>query len=374
MAEKFLLVGTKAALPATRDANKLYWVSDTRELYKGMDLYTEAVRVVADLPSTPATGVLYILPTGEVKSWTGTAWSQVAKPYVTDGTLSATNTSDEVPTAKVVYDSIVEAITEATAGGEVVNNIASTKAGLITVTSGVDDEGNPATYDVAVKGAVVNPTYDADTRTITLPYADGTESLVITLGKDIFIDHTADNKYNPDTQCIELFLNDGNGGEPTKISIPAASLVDVYTGGTTSTAVVSVATDTNVITADVRVSAKAGNRLTVNTTEGEEGLMVDVSDLAKAADLQTTNDNVTALDERVTNAEAAIEKLNADATTEGSVDYKIAQAQTNIKTTTDALAGRLDTLEADENTSGSVANAVKTANAYTDDALTWGTF
>ena len=29
MAEKFLLVGTKAALPATRDANKLYWVSAT---------------------------------------------------------------------------------------------------------------------------------------------------------------------------------------------------------------------------------------------------------------------------------------------------------------------------------------------------------
>ena len=35
MAEKFLLVGQKANLPAVRDANKLYWVSDTRELYKG---------------------------------------------------------------------------------------------------------------------------------------------------------------------------------------------------------------------------------------------------------------------------------------------------------------------------------------------------
>ena len=32
--EKFLLTGVKADLPAVRDANKLYWCSDTRELYK----------------------------------------------------------------------------------------------------------------------------------------------------------------------------------------------------------------------------------------------------------------------------------------------------------------------------------------------------
>ena len=69
--EKFLLTGVKADLPAVRDANKLYWCSDTRELYKGMDLYTEAVRVVSALPATMAQGVLYILPSGEVKVFDG---------------------------------------------------------------------------------------------------------------------------------------------------------------------------------------------------------------------------------------------------------------------------------------------------------------
>ena len=374
MADKFLLVGTTATLPATRDPNKLYWVSDTRELYKGMDLYTEAVRVVATLPTTPATGVLYILPSGEVQSWNGTSWYVVAKPYVTSGTLSASSTENEVPTAKVVYESIVEALNEATAGGDVVNNIVSTQAGIITVTSGVNEDGDPATYDVPIAGVVVNPTYDAATRTITLPYADGTSSLVISLGKDIFIDSTANNQYNPTTGCIELYLNDGDGtSTPTMISIPASSLIDVYTGNTTNTVTVNVDSD-NKISADVVISSKDGNLLTVVTDAGNEGLMVDASGLATKTAFDDAVADITDLQTRMTAAETAVTTLNGDDTVVGSVDYKIAQAQSSITTTTDDLSDRLDVIEGDENTAGSIKNAVATANAYTDDALTWGTF
>lgn len=257
MVDKFLLVGLKADLPAVRDANKLYWCSDTRELYKGMDLYTEAVRIVSAVPATPAQGVLYVLPTGEAKVFNGTDTVTVAKPYVDSsaGVLTAANTDDQVATAKAVYDSIVDAVSQATdsivKGGALVNNIISTKAGTITVTKGeytqvaadavysastnyftkVNDAYVVATdvdasnfaakvaaglyvssdeTDVAVKGVIVNPTYDNTTRTITLPYADGTDSLVISLGKDIFVDPNADNKYNEATGNIELFLNDSS--------------------------------------------------------------------------------------------------------------------------------------------------------------------
>ena len=258
MVDKFLLVGLKADLPAVRDANKLYWCSDTRELYKGMDLYTEAVRIVSAVPATPAQGVLYVLPTGEAKVFNGTDTVTVAKPYVDSsaGVLTAANTDDQVATAKAVYDSIVDAVSSATEdivkGGALVNNIISTKAGTVTVTKGEYlqlDAGN-ATFtagtnyfvksgdayvvdttvdssnfaakvasglyvsadetDIVLKGVVVNPTYDNTTRTITLPYADGTDSLVISLGKDIFVDPDADNKYNATTGNIELFLNDGS--------------------------------------------------------------------------------------------------------------------------------------------------------------------
>ena len=255
MIEKFLLVGLKVDLPEVRDANKLYWCSDTRELYKGNDLYTEAVRIVDALPDAMAQGVLYVLPSGEVKVFNGTDVVTVAKPYVdsTSGVLTADNTDDQVATAKMVYESIAQAVGAVAEGGELVNNIFSTKAGTVTVTKGayvkldenatfsagtnyfkkVDDQYvldeeactesrfpfclldhdvyiSSDEVDVAIKGVVVDPTYDASTRTITLPYADGTESLVINLGKDIFIDPTADNKYNTETGNIEVYLNDGS--------------------------------------------------------------------------------------------------------------------------------------------------------------------
>ena len=258
MIEKFLLVGLKADLPEVRDPNKLYWCSDTRELYKGNDLYTEAVRIVDALPATMAQGVLYVLPTGETKIFNGTETVTVAEPYVTseekDGVfnvLTSDSTNDQVPTAKMVYESIAQAVGAVAEGGELVNNIFSTKAGTVTVTKGAyvqltaeavfskgtnyftkeNDQYLIATdvtadnfadkvaaglyissdeVDVAVKGVVVNPTYEASTRTITLPYADGTESLVINLGRDIFIDPEAANQYNAETGNIELYLNDGN--------------------------------------------------------------------------------------------------------------------------------------------------------------------
>ena len=351
--EKFLLTGVKTDLPAVRDANKLYWCSDTRELYKGMDLYTEAVRVVSALPATMAQGVLYILPSGEVKMYDGSTTITVAKPYVTsaDGLLTAANTDDQVATAKAVYDSITYAVGEVVKNGGIVNNVISTKAGTITVTKGeynkldsatavysasttyfvksgdayvvetVADASDFATKvasanglyvsadetDVAIKGVVVNPTYDASTRTITLPFADGTQSLEINLGKDIFLDPSAQNKYNPATGNIELYLNDGNGGSATMISIPASDLVDIYTGGTHADGSTTVTIDSNnEITATVNVSADADNRL----SKKADGLYVDAPSKAQFASLSSDVDAL----EASLNGEVIVLKDNGAAT------------------------------------------------------------
>ena len=356
--EKFLLTGLKADLPPQRDANKLYWCSDTRELYKGMDLYTEAVRVVSALPAEMAQGVLYILPSGEVKVFDGNQTITVAKPYVTSDngtkTLSATNTDDEVATAKMVYDSIAKAVGDVVKGGEVVNNIISTKAGTITVCKGeyvqleasatFDQNTNyfvkngdsyavakvdASTFatmvgtglyvsadetDVPVSGVVTNPTYDATARKITLPYYDAEQAKVtnleINLGKDIFVDPTAQNGYNATTKNIELYLNNGDGtNAPTKIEIPASGLIDIYTGATHAdgSATVDVSTTDNTITATVNVSAAQGNTLSKNA----DGLFVDSPTKAQhdavAASLQ-------ALDAQVNGATIKL-KENGAATT-----------------------------------------------------------
>ena len=72
MVDKFLLVGLKADLPENRDENNLYFCSDTKELYKGNDLYTESTRFVDTVPQTRSQGTLYVLPTGEIKVFNGT--------------------------------------------------------------------------------------------------------------------------------------------------------------------------------------------------------------------------------------------------------------------------------------------------------------
>ena len=424
--EKFLLTGVKADLPAVRDPNKLYWCSDTRELYKGMDLYTEAVRVVSALPATMAQGVLYILPSGEVKMYDGSTTITVAKPYFTsaDGLLTAANTDDQVATAKAVYDSITYAVGEVVKNGGIVNNVISTKAGTITVTKGdynkldsatavysasttyfvksgdayvvetVADASDFATKvasanglyvsadetDVAIKGVVVNPTYDASTRTITLPFADGTKSLEINLGKDIFLDPSAQNKYNPATGNIELYLNDGNGGSPTMISIPASDLVDIYTGGTHTDGSTTVTIDSNnEITASVNVSADADNRL----SKKADGLYVDAPSKAQFASLSSDVDAL----EASLNGEVIVLKDNGAATgasytfsaadtftADGApVTYASAQdlanaiatgSEQHIEVATAGVEDRVDTLET--KMAKAEADIVANANAIAD--------
>ena len=71
----FVYTGLKANLPEVRE-NAFYLCTDTREIYFGADLFTEAVRTyTGEKPATPATGVLYVntdTKVGEI--WTGSAW------------------------------------------------------------------------------------------------------------------------------------------------------------------------------------------------------------------------------------------------------------------------------------------------------------
>ena len=74
----FVYTGLKANLPEVRE-NAFYLCTDTREIYFGADLFTEAVRTyTGEKPATPAAGVLYVntdTKVGEI--WTGSAWVQL---------------------------------------------------------------------------------------------------------------------------------------------------------------------------------------------------------------------------------------------------------------------------------------------------------
>ncbi len=185
-------------------------------------------------------------------------------------------------TVKAKIEAIVESITNLTNGKADADAVvtalkASSASGKVTFTK------NGTDTDVAVKGVVVDPTYVADTRTLTLPVtkADGTtENVVMALGKDLVVKSGSldDKKEN----IVLVLTND------EEIKIPVKSLVDIYTGGTTSSVVVSVSAE-NVITAQVRKSAKEGNALEIVETEGQEGLYVAPSTVDSA--LSDTSEN-----------------------------------------------------------------------------------
>ena len=108
--------GNKANLPAKRNATSFYLCEDTRELYFGANLYTEAVRFyTTDKPVAPAQGVLYIdTVTGAGDVWNGTSWSNVIKGYATTIAEGADNTT--VPTTKATKDYIDQKVSDVVAG------------------------------------------------------------------------------------------------------------------------------------------------------------------------------------------------------------------------------------------------------------------
>ena len=100
--------GKKVNLPAVRE-QAFYLTTDTHEVYFGQNLYTEPVRFVPERETTPAQGVLYILPSGLGEVYDGSAWKTVIKPTVT--TIEAGVTDEQVATAKAVKDYVDNLVT-----------------------------------------------------------------------------------------------------------------------------------------------------------------------------------------------------------------------------------------------------------------------
>ena len=206
---------------------------------------------------------------------------------------------------------------------------AGTTGGKLKVTNAATD-GVMTTSEIVIgAGSVMNPAYDADSRKITLPVmqADGTtQDLEIALGKDMVV---TSGTYNEETHEIELTLTDG-----TIVKIPAAELVDVYTGIATATVIVTVSSD-NKISAAVKISTVEGNLLKTD----ENGLYVSEADF-------------TATKQLISDAESAA-KAHAD--------QKVAA---EVTARDEAIATAKG--EANEYTDTAKESAIASANTYTD--------
>ena len=160
---------------------------------------------------------------------------------------------------------------------------AGTTVDKVKITVADSETGALTSSEILVgAGNVKNPTYDAETRKITLPtlQVDGTTTdLVINLGKDMVVTSGA---YNTTTHDIELTLIDGS-----VIKIAAGDLIDVYIGSDNQTALVTVSDD-NKISVAVKVSTDTKNLVKVDSTNG--GLIVKEEDFTDTKKLISDGD------------------------------------------------------------------------------------
>ena len=260
MAEVKFAYGTKARYDnlSPKDLDTLYFTTDTLQLFKGTTEYTKSTKMVSALPASgQVQGIIYFRMTDyTMHIWNGVEFVQLNKKTITQ--ISADATNDDIPTTKAVADYVqakIEAVEQKK--GLYVTDV-TYKDGVISVAK--NDE--PVT--TTLTGVVHAPTYDAETRTIMMPVFGGDE-LTIALGKDLVV---KSGVYNTKTHDIELTITTGE-----VIKIPVGSLIDIYVGVATATAIVTVS-DENKISVNVRVSAKANNSITIE----EDGLYVAVPD------------------------------------------------------------------------------------------------
>ena len=282
--------GTQAsyAALANKDANVLYFCTDTGKLYKGTVDFTDSVVYAAEKPQTPIVGKLYVLSgSGTAETFDGTNWHVISYSMVTTMTGADDN---HVASAKAIKDYVDAAV----GGGDVVKNIANkanTEATLVIT------KGDDTTSDLTLAGVVTTPSYDATTRTFTFPISDGND-FVVELGKDIFIDPEGDNSYHADTKEIWLTLNDGSATtDPTVIKIPADGLVNIISVTDTQSVDLTYNTTTGVLSADVNLkpdSATPGAEFTNSLKLAADGLYVDLSNYYTKTEADAITDAIEA--------------------------------------------------------------------------------
>ena len=322
MADVKFLYGSQSGFDAlqTKDENTLYFCTDTGKLYKGSVDFAESI-IIADGTSSSDTtakivpGKLYYFEENKslqifTKDSEGSLESNTLlrfveydpnydiggySPYSSFDIITADSLGYNLQLVKGTADGAASnAAYAAQLAGECFDNVS---AGTASLTFNRANSPN-STEEIIIPGVVTTPTWDATTRKLTLYVSDSSspyaQTIEVNLGKDIFIDPSADNGYNAETNTIDLYLNDGTeDADPTKVSIPASALVDIYTGTTSNGTNVTVSDD-NVIKVDLVIDPAEGNALVLTET----GLKVDLSAYAKT-------ETVTALDARVAALESA---------------------------------------------------------------------
>lgn len=247
----------------TVDANALYFITDTKQIYLGQDLYTGQVNFVEAFPDAPSQGIIYVhTTTHEAKVWNGSAWNVMVPPIKSD---IATAADTDLVNAKAIKDYLADITTEA------IMDVTYSEANqTFTITY-----ADARTSELALKNLLTGAAYDADTATFTFTVANG-ESITVNAVKENFLSTAT---FDEATHVLTLTLVDG-----TEVPVDLKELVDTYTVKSTATVELAMS-EAGEITANVKKSATEGNALVLN----EDGLFVPEALIKSVVDTATVD-------------------------------------------------------------------------------------
>lgn len=261
---------------AAHSADNLYFLSDTKEIYRGDDLFTQSVIMyTGELPTTPAVGQLYINETTlEGKTYTGTAWKTVIKAVASTVTTDGDAPVSGAAVAAYVTEALKTAAAEAQAAFKEVSYSKATNK--LTFTS---NDGK--THDVEIDNLPVDLTFDkSGTEGTGLLQLKDKAGNAIGTGVNLDLERfVKSGEYDAESKKITLYFDDE---KTDKVEIDATALVDIYTGKASATASTSVSAS-NEISVDVKISTKKGNILKSDAN----GLYVDAVDQSAKMDKDT---------------------------------------------------------------------------------------
>lgn len=324
----YSLTQTQYDALGSKDANTLYFTSDTGKVFKGTADMTKSVIVTDAIPAVADAILdkLYIDSASFEAKITvdGSNWIILSPGYLTDGANWASADSKKFATIGLIkkgISSAVEAIS--------LNTTFDSTSGTVKV-----GEGEGATLSGIAHGVA----YDASLLKITIPQY-GQEDLVINIPKDKFV--TAGKYYEdyPETDPTHhkvIVLTIDNQDEP--VIIPAEAFVNIYTADNTAKNLVVTISDDNKISAQLIIDPASGNALRYS----DAGFMVDIS--GKLDKLSG------ALGQKllISNTDGTISESGYGIQTEGDITDSTSDLAVN-KVIYDALAKKLDAVEGTEN-------------------------
>lgn len=255
----------------TKMPDGMYFLSDTREIYRGDQPFTESVVMYKDTrPTDPAINRLYINSSnleGWVYGGAVAGWINVIKAV-----------SDEIQdvaglpvSGKAVKAYVAAELAKAATPAGTVSALGWDSANhILTVTKG-DASSETITFD----GLGVSLKYNNQTGDLQLEDTSGNPiGEVINLDLERFVTGA---EYNTESKSIVLYFDTE---KTDSIEIPVGDLVDTYTAEASDNSLALSVESGNKIVGHVKISTAAGNQITCD----ENGLYVAPIDISGKMD------------------------------------------------------------------------------------------